>query len=323
MSRNEADARIARLDAILEAFAEHPDASVREAAAELFEGLRWIHAEGLSRLVDLLAEDRDLFGKALDDPHVANLLLLHDLVFVDERTRALEALETVRPLLRSHGGEVELVAVDDGVVRVRLLGACDGCPSSTATLRQGIESALAEGLPGFAALEVEDGPGGPTAEAATAGGASPSPRAPAGLDGPDRRQARATSGEPVSFVPVETLTALEEKVREEGSPTETGPTGTREAVLGPLDDVPDGLHGFLAEGYPVLLVRSGGRLRAYQNTCPGSILPLHLGAVEEGAVTCPWHGCRFDLDSGRRHGEGPPLHPLEVEVVDGETRVRW
>lgn len=307
---NEAEARIARLDAILEAFAEHPDASVREAVAELFEGLRWVHAEGLSRLVDLLAEDRDLFGKALDDPHVSNLLLLHDLVYLDERARALEALETVRPLLRSHGGEVELVAVDEGVVRVRLLGACDGCPSSTATLRQGIERALAEGLPGFAALEVEDGSSGPSAGSAV-------------LDGSDRREARTAGGEPVSFVPVETLTALEERIREEGPGTEAGPTGTRSSVLGPLDDVPDGLHGFLADGYPVLLVRSGGRVRAYQNTCPGSILPLHLGAVEEGVVTCPWHGCRFDLDSGRRHGDGPPLHPLQVEVVDGEAKVRW
>lgn len=307
---NETEVRIARLDAILESFAEHPDESVREAAAELFEGLRWLHAEGLARVVDLLAEDSDLFRRALDDPHVSNLLLLHDLVMLDERQRALDALESVRPLLRSHGGEVELVSVDEGVVRVRLLGACDGCPSSNATLRQGIERALSDGLPGFSALEVEDDP-------------ARSPAGSPGLDGPDRRETRAASGEPVSFVPVETLTALEEKVRESEPEEEDGPVGTREAVLGPLDDVPDGLHGFLADGYPVLLVRTGGRLRAYQNTCPGSILPLHLGTVEEDVVTCPWHGCRFDLESGLRDGSGPPLHALEVEVVDGEAKVRW
>lgn len=309
----EADARIARLGRIVEAIAEHPDPEVRDAAAELLEGLRWLHAEGLARLVDLLARDAALFREALDDPHVSNLLLLHDLVVVDERDRAAAALESVRPFLRGHGGEVQLVAVDEGVVRVRLLGACHGCPSSTATLRQGIERALAEGLPGFRALEVEEGPSGPAS--------GPDPGA---LDGPDRRAERSAHGDPVSFVPVETLTALEEKARgsgPEGAGDGDGDGG--EAVIGPLDDVPEGLHGFLADAVPILLVRIGGRTRAYRNACPGSLLPLHLGAVEDGAVVCPWHGCRFGLETGERIGAGPPLEPLEVEVAGGEARVRW
>lgn len=307
--------RVERLGEIVEALADHPDEAIREAAVELFEGLRWLHAEGLARLVDLLARDSDLFREALDDPHVANLLLLHDLVVVDERDRAAEALESVRPFLRGHGGEVELVAVEEGVVKVRLLGACDGCPSSSATLRQGIERALVEGLPGFRALEVVDGPPG-------------APPVGAGLDGPDRRGERSAHGDPVSFVPVETLTALEERARRTREPGDR-PDGADdhaeggEAVIGPLDDVPEGLHGFLAGEVPVLLVRVGGRTRAYRNVCPGSLLPLHLGGVEDGAVTCPWHGCRFDLATGDRIGAGPALEPLELEISGGEARVRW
>lgn len=307
---DESEARIARLHATIERLTVHPDEAVREAAVDLVEGLRWLHAEGLARLVDLLAEERELFRKALDDPHVANLLLLHDLVMIDERDRAARALESVRPFLRGHGGEVELIAVDEGVVRVRLLGACDGCPSSSATLRQGIERALIEGLPGFRALEVSDG---------TASGAPGT-----GLEGRDHRSERATRGEPTSFVPVETLSALEEKVRRVGEPDDEAPATDREARLGPLDDVPEGLHGFLVDDYPILLVRLGGRIRAYQNTCPGSLLPLHLGPVEDGVITCPWHGCRFDLDDGARiGGAGPPLHRLALEIEGGEARVEW
>lgn len=306
---NETEARIARLDAIVEALADHPDEAVREAVGDLVAGLHWLHAEGLTRLVDLLSEEPDLFRKALDDPHVANLLLLHDLVVVDERNRAAEALESVRPFLRGHGGEVELIAVDEGVVRVRLLGACDGCPSSAATLRQGIERALIEGLPGFRALEVSDG-GSTTATGP-------------GLEGSGHREQRVAGGEPVSFVPVETLTALEEKVRQVEKDGGHAPEEARDAVIGPLDDIPHGLHGFLVEEYPILLVRLDDRIRAYQNTCPGSLLPLHLGPVQDGAVTCPWHGCRFDLDSGERIGSGPPLHRLDLEIEGGEARLRW
>ncbi|GGH75125.1 Fe-S cluster biogenesis protein NfuA [Pullulanibacillus pueri] len=65
-----------------------------------------------------------------------------------------EVLEKLRPFLLRDGGDVELVNVDDeGVVRVRLMGACGSCPSSTITLKAGIERALLEEVPGFTELE--------------------------------------------------------------------------------------------------------------------------------------------------------------------------
>lgn len=58
------------------------------------------------------------------------------------------ALDTVRPALQADGGNVELVDVtDDGVVSVRLTGACAGCPMSTMTLKMGIERTLRERVP--------------------------------------------------------------------------------------------------------------------------------------------------------------------------------
>jgi Fe-S cluster biogenesis protein NfuA len=89
------------------------------------------------------------------DGLVASLLLLHGLHPVDFGTRVRSALDSVRPLLRSHGGGVELLGVADGVVRLRLEGSCHGCPSSAQTLRDAIETALYEAAPDLAGLEVE------------------------------------------------------------------------------------------------------------------------------------------------------------------------
>lgn len=59
-----------------------------------------------------------------------------------------KALENVRPALQMDGGDVELVNFEDGVVYVKLLGACGGCPMSTMTLKLFIEERLKEEVPG-------------------------------------------------------------------------------------------------------------------------------------------------------------------------------
>ena len=63
------------------------------------------------------------------------------------REKVEAALSRVRPVLQADGGDVELVDVSDGVVKLRLTGACAGCPMSTMTLRMGIERVLKEQLP--------------------------------------------------------------------------------------------------------------------------------------------------------------------------------
>jgi Fe-S cluster biogenesis protein NfuA len=64
-----------------------------------------------------------------------------------------EVLDKLRPFLLRDGGDVELIDVEDGVVKVRLLGACGSCPSSTITLKAGIERALLEEVPGITEIE--------------------------------------------------------------------------------------------------------------------------------------------------------------------------
>lgn len=64
-----------------------------------------------------------------------------------------DVLDKLRPFLLRDGGDCELVDVEDGVVKLRLLGACGTCPSSTITLKAGIERALLEEVPGVVEVE--------------------------------------------------------------------------------------------------------------------------------------------------------------------------
>jgi len=64
------------------------------------------------------------------------------------REQVEAAISKIRPALQADGGDVELVGVEDGVVQVRLVGACNGCPMATMTLRDGIERVIIEEVPG-------------------------------------------------------------------------------------------------------------------------------------------------------------------------------
>jgi len=63
------------------------------------------------------------------------------------RDRVEEVLDKIRPSLMADGGNVELIAVNDGVVKVKLTGACGGCPMATLTLKMGIERILKQEIP--------------------------------------------------------------------------------------------------------------------------------------------------------------------------------
>ena len=69
------------------------------------------------------------------------------------RPEVEKALNKIRPALQADGGDVELVDVDGGVVKVRLTGACGGCPMATITLKNGIEAMLKEDIPAVERVE--------------------------------------------------------------------------------------------------------------------------------------------------------------------------
>ena len=141
----ELEARLARLEAL-------PESGPRELAMQAVQGLMDLYGAGLARILELAPETA---SRLAEDELVAHLLLLHGLHPVDVATRVEAALESVRPYLASHAGNVELLSVADGVVHLRLNGTCHGCPSSTATLKHAIEEAIFKVAPDVDRVEAE------------------------------------------------------------------------------------------------------------------------------------------------------------------------
>jgi len=142
-------------DEDLQRLLEYPHEEVRDLAHRVLDAVDGIHRGGLTRMAALL-DHHDLLRLAAQDPEVAELLDLYDLVPISEEVQVETALETIRPYIQSHGGQLEVLAVADGVVRVRLAGSCAGCSGSAMTLKRGVETALRENFPGFVAMEVEE-----------------------------------------------------------------------------------------------------------------------------------------------------------------------
>lgn len=120
---------------------------------ELLGELLDLHAAGLARL--LAGVTPEALAELVEDPVVASMLLVHGLHPTPLETRVAEALASVRPYLASHGGDVQLLGLEDGVAQLLLKGSCNGCASSAATLELAIESALEQHAPDLVGLEVE------------------------------------------------------------------------------------------------------------------------------------------------------------------------
>jgi Fe-S cluster biogenesis protein NfuA len=151
--------RLHRLDALLREL-EQTDPAARACFQEILQAVLDLHGAGLDRLLGHVAEagaaGREVLDFCARDEVVGGMLLLHDLHPIDLEGRVHQALDSVRPYLRSHGGNVEVLGIQDGVVRLRLEGGCDGCASSAAAVRQTIEEAICGRAPEVLAVEVEN-----------------------------------------------------------------------------------------------------------------------------------------------------------------------
>jgi Fe-S cluster biogenesis protein NfuA/nitrite reductase/ring-hydroxylating ferredoxin subunit len=144
-----------RIEELLGQIRATGDPGTAELAEEVVRLVVELYGAGLERTVELAGPQA--LDRLVEDELVASLLVLHDLHPKDTETRVVEALDQVRPYLGSHAGGVELLGVDtDGVVHLRLEGSCDGCPSSTMTVKLAIERAIEEAAPEVTAVEVEN-----------------------------------------------------------------------------------------------------------------------------------------------------------------------
>lgn len=121
------------------------DGDAKATALDLKDAIEAFHKPALVHIVRTLREDsrgKELLFELVDDPLIRAVFGLHNIIKADPITRAKIALEDVRPYLQSHGGDVDLVRIEDGAAFVRLQGSCNGCSMSAVTLREGVEAAL-------------------------------------------------------------------------------------------------------------------------------------------------------------------------------------
>lgn len=282
----EFDQAVAELDTLISTLEREDD----QRALMLLQLIDAIHRPGL----ELLAAGE------LDHPMAHALLSMYELAPVEERIQVEEALDEVRPYIESHGGELELLDVEDGSVHVRMSGACHGCAASAMTLRRGIEEKLRERYPGFREVVAHDPETGETAN----GAAAP--------------QLLEIKGPELLKI---------ESVRPEGARRE----GLKRPVFqeaGPLTDLPVGeMKSIEADGASILIANVAGEPYAFRNTCPvdaDRALPLDGGRLTGAVLVCPWHNCSYDARSGKRvddQPKAPALAVVPIAVRDGMLKV--
>ncbi len=280
-----------RIDALLTASATG-GVVARERAEELVRLVTDLYGSGLERAMEILHEsghlDDDLLRELASDELVSGLLLVHGLHPYSVEQRVEDGLESVRPYLGSHGGDVELLAVtDDGTVRLRLLGSCDGCPSSSVTLKLAVEGAIEAAAPEVVSIEVE----------------TPSESAPAGP----------------ALIPVGSLMSRLHEDAPSGAwhpVAELAGLGAGEVLTTRVGDT------------SVLACRIGSDIFAYVDRCArcesslaGSVLARRLGgATGDALLRCPSCQVHYDVRKAGSCIDVPELHldPLPL-LTEGDT----
>jgi Fe-S cluster biogenesis protein NfuA/nitrite reductase/ring-hydroxylating ferredoxin subunit len=127
----------------------------RERAEHLVGEITDLYGAALGRMLAIaVAADPALVDSFVADDLVASLLLVHGLHPHDVNRRIEDALDSVRPYMGSHGGDVKLLEVVDDVVRLEFAGSCKSCPSSAVTLELTVEDAVRAAAPEIVTIEV-------------------------------------------------------------------------------------------------------------------------------------------------------------------------
>jgi Fe-S cluster biogenesis protein NfuA len=150
---------VRRIQGLIEQVEAFPNPAAQALMHECIGSLLAMYGEGLGRVINLLndsdATAQDAFAKLLKDPLFRSLLLIHGLHPLSLEQRLAHALDTVRPYMQSHGGNVEVIELNGEFAKLRLIGACKTCPSSRMTLELAVRKALEEHCPDLAGFEVE------------------------------------------------------------------------------------------------------------------------------------------------------------------------
>jgi Fe-S cluster biogenesis protein NfuA/nitrite reductase/ring-hydroxylating ferredoxin subunit len=148
-----------RVEGLLGELRSLADPAVTDKAEEVVRLLVELYGAAIERVLELLVDEpggQERIERLTEDPLVASLLVLHGLHPLATEERVHRALESVRPYLGSHAGGVEFLGVDaSGVAQLKLEGSCEGCASSTVTVKLAIEKAINDAAPELAGIHVE------------------------------------------------------------------------------------------------------------------------------------------------------------------------
>ena len=164
-----------RVDVLARELEEHPDPEAREKALELVQTVLNLHGEALRRVLHLIQfgppGGEILLARVMEDPAVSSVLMIHGLYPVELKVRVATALDQVRSYLHAHGGDAQLLGVENGVAKVRLVRSRHDRSSSMTPMRLPIEKALLEAAPDLAGIEIieEEGAAAPTKAPGSAG----------------------------------------------------------------------------------------------------------------------------------------------------------
>ena len=284
---------VARVQELQEALESSADSASRELAEELVGYVVRMYGAGLERVVAALhaggAEGQRIAAELAEDRLVATLLLIHDLHPVPLSERVQAALDSVRPYMESHGGNVELLSLENGIARIHLRGSCSDCAASSVTLELAIKQALEDAAPDLAGLEVE--------------GVAPQTTGGPGLP-------MVTNSEPPG---------MELPVIMSGPPA---PPSWFE--VSSMAEVADGTLAAVAVGGRELVIANvDGALLAYRDVCAGCGSPLHDGSLDAGALACRDCGRSFFLPRAGRSMDDDriQLEPVPLLREDGAVKV--
>ncbi len=135
------------------------DPESRASAKALVQLLLDLHAVGLERVMEIVAKNGDPGQRLIDDlgrdPLVSSLLVLYGLHPLDLESRVTQAVERVQPRVRKGGGELELLAIENGAIRLHLQVTGHTCGSTKTTLKAMVEDAMYEAAPDLTKLLIE------------------------------------------------------------------------------------------------------------------------------------------------------------------------
>lgn len=146
-----------QLETLMQEIEAAPDNQERQRLFGLIQPIVELHREALERMVEIVRESggQHVIDKFANDEFLGDLLRGYELIPTEEiGARVLVALDAARPLLHSHGGDVELVEMRGKVAVLQLTGSCHGCASSLITLKRGVEATLFSLVPDLRGVEV-------------------------------------------------------------------------------------------------------------------------------------------------------------------------